>query len=212
MEWLVVLLVNPFWFKLSRGCERFMKLITSMLILSLSFCCRVAIILACYGVAGVMLPVTISVFIGVHLVQAARWFAHNVFPGVHASITTHCDRKQRRALTRWAARIESKQRKSLRASRRLLDKHFAVWALMARILVSAVLCGVGLCAACVMVGILVCASWLLFSIFLLGFGEFAAFSGRSFNRNAGADVLQPYARCARMLCLFAMPVMEVRYR
>ena len=160
MEWLLVLLVNPFWFKLSRGCPRFMKLITRMLILKLWFCCRVGIILACYGVAGVMLPVTISVFVGVHLVQAARWFAHNVFLGVHTPISTHCDRKQRRALARWAARIESKQRKSLRASRRLLGKHFAEWVLIARILMSVVLCGVGLCAACVLLGILVCTLWL----------------------------------------------------
>ena len=160
MKWLVVLLVDQILFNLSRGCPRVMKLITNMLILMLSLACRVAIILACYGVAGVMLLVTISVFVGVHLAQSARWLAHNVFLGAHTSISTHCDRKQRRALARWAARNESKQRKSLRASRRLLGKHFAEWVLIARILMSVVLCGVGLCAACVLLGILVCTMWL----------------------------------------------------
>ena len=156
MEWVVVLLVAQILFNLSRGCPRFMTLITNMLVLILSLGCRVTITLACYGVAGCMLPVTISVFVGAHLMQAAR----NIFPGLHSSISTRCDRKQRRALARWAARIESKQRKSLRASRRLLGKHFAIWFLIARLLVWAALCGVGLCAACVLLAILVCTMWL----------------------------------------------------
>ena len=202
------MLVAQILFNLSRGCPRFMTLITNMLVLILSLGCRVTITLACYGVAGCMLPVTISVFVGAHLMQAAR----NIFPGLHSSISTRCDKKQRRVLARWATRIESKHRKSLRASRRLLGKHFAMWFMIARILVRAALCVVGLCAACVLLGILVCAMWLLLIYRCFCFGDFAASSGRSSSHNTGADVLRPYARCAKMLCLFAMPVMEVRCR